>query len=124
MIVVIVAEKHQMDGGKILPAHARHAAAARADGGKRTCPLGPDRIGQNIDSALLEQKRGMVDQRNRELIAIHGRRRFGWLDVRNEAGGWLRPCGELPSQDVENAAGLRRVRIEEALSVEMPGKRR
>ena len=50
MIVVIVAEEHGIDAGKILPPHARLPAAARTDRGQRTRPLGPDRIGQNVKS--------------------------------------------------------------------------
>ena len=73
---------------------------------------------------MLEQQRGMVDQRDPELIAFHARWRFRWLDVRNESGRWLRPAGELPSYDVEKAARLRRFRIEEALTVKVPRKRR
>ena len=124
MIVVIVAEEHDIDAGKILPPHARLPAAARTDPGERTGPLRPDRIGQNVGAALLKQHRGMVDQRDPQLIAFHARRRFRWLDVRNETGGWLRPAGELPSQDIEKAARLRGVRIEEALPVKVLRKRR
>jgi hypothetical protein len=39
MIIVIVAEEHGIDAGKILEPHAWHPAAARTDPGKRTCPL-------------------------------------------------------------------------------------
>src|SRR2546422_8869726 len=46
MIVVIVAEEHGIDAGKILPPHSRLSAAARTDRGERTCPLRPDRIRQ------------------------------------------------------------------------------
>ena len=101
-----------------------YPSATRTDPGERTCPLRPDRIRQNVRAALLEQHRGMVDQRDPQLIAVHARRRFRWLDVRNETGGWLRPAGELPSQDIEKAARLRGVGIEEALPVKVPRKRR
>lgn len=124
MIVVIVAEEHYIDAGKILPLHTRWAPAARANPGKRTCTIRPDRIRQNVDSALLEQQRGMVDQRNPQLIPLHISGRFRWLNVRNEAGGRLRPAGQLPPKDIEKAARLRGVRIEEALSIEMLRKRR
>ena len=71
MIVVIVADQHDVDAGKILPLHARRPAAAWADPGKRTRPPRPDRIGQDVDAALLEQQRGMVDHRHPQLIAFH-----------------------------------------------------
>ena len=54
VIVVIVAEEYGIDAGKILPPHTRLPAAARTDGGERTCPLGPNRISQNVKVALLE----------------------------------------------------------------------
>ena len=122
MIVVIVAEEYGIDPGKILPPHARLPAAARTDRGERTCAVGPDRIGQNVEVALLEQHRGMVDQRNPQLSAFNARRRLGLLHVRNETGGWLRPAGELPSQNIEKAARRGGVGIEEALPVKVPRK--
>ena len=124
MIVVIVAEEHNIDAGKVLPSHARLAAAARTNPGKRTGPLRPDRIGQNVDAALLKQQRGVVDERYAQLMTFDARGRFRWLNVRNEAGGRFRPARELPSQDIEKTARLRRARVEEALLVEMLWKRR
>ena len=106
MIVMIVADQHDVDAGKILPSHARFAPAPRTDPGERTRPFRPDRIGQNVGTRLLEQHGGMVDQRDPQLVAFHAGRRFGWLDVGNETRRWLRPAGELPSQDVEKAARL------------------
>ena len=55
VIVVIVAEEYGIDAGKILPPHARLPVAARTDRGERTCALGPNRISQNVEVALLEQ---------------------------------------------------------------------
>src|SRR5580704_3280716 len=103
--------------------HSRLPVAARTDRGERTGPLRPDRIGQNMGVALLEQQRGMVDQRNPQLIACHAGWRLRRLYVRNETCGWLRPAGELPSQDIEKAARLRGVRVEEELPVKVPRKR-
>jgi hypothetical protein len=63
MIVMIVADHHEIDAGKILPPDARRATAARADPRQRTWPLGPNRIGQKVESVLLEQQRRVVDHR-------------------------------------------------------------
>ena len=62
MIVVIVAEEHNIDAGKILPPHARLAAAARTDPGERTRPLRPDRIGQDVKPLCWSSTRGVVDR--------------------------------------------------------------
>ncbi len=119
MIVVIVAEEHDIDAGKIFATHPRLAAAARTDPGERTCPLRPDRIGQDVKPALLEQHSGMVDQRDAQRAASTEE---GGLDGSTSAtkrGGAFRAAGELPSQDVEKAARLRGVGIEEALPVKV-----
>ena len=49
-------------------------------------------------------------ERDLQLIALYASRRFRWLDIGNETGGALRAAGELPSQSIEKAARLRRVR--------------
>ena len=96
------------------------SAAARTDPGERTGPLRPDRIGQNVGAALLQQHGGMVDQRNAQLVAFHARRRFRLLDVRNESGadgsGRLVSFHRKTSRKPRACGG---VRIEEALSVKV-----
>ena len=124
MVVVIVAEEHGIDAGKIFPSHTRRPAAARTNRGERTCPLRPDRIGQNVDAALLKQQRGVVDERYPQLMALNEGGRFRWLNVRNEARGWFPQARQLPSQDIESPARLRRIRIEEPPPVKMPWNRR
>src|SRR5580658_9633742 len=119
MVVMIVAQEHGIDAGKILPPYAWEPSAARTDPGERTCPLRPDRIRQNVGVGLLEQHGGMVDQRDAQLIAVHPRRGFRLLYIRYESRGRLRPAGELPSQGIEKAASLRRMRIEETLPVKV-----
>src|SRR3984957_7158324 len=122
VIVVIVAEEHDIDAGKILPQHARIPAAARTDPAKRTGTIGPNGVGQNVGTALLEQNGGMVDQRNPQLAARHIRRRLGWLDVRHKTWGWLGTAGELPSKGVDKAARPGGARLVKALSVKVLGK--
>ena len=71
MVIVIVAEEHDIDAGEILPSHARFAQAPRAGPGHRTCALRPDRIGQDVDAVSLKQHGGMVDQRNTKFVGGH-----------------------------------------------------
>ena len=64
MIVVVVAEQHDIDTGKIVQPHPRGPAAPGTDEAQRAGPLRPDRIGQEMKAALLQQHAGMVDQRH------------------------------------------------------------
>ena len=124
VIVMIVAEQHYIDAGKILPMYARWAPAARTDPGERTCPRRPDRIGQDVDSALLQQHRGMVDQRNPQLVAFHRDGGFDGSTSETKRADGSGRLVSLPPKDIEKAARLRGARIEEALSIEMLRKRR
>jgi hypothetical protein len=122
MIVMIVTEEHGIDAGQVLPPHARHPAAARTDGGEWTGALAPDGIGQDVKTALLEEHCGVVDQGNVEPAAFDAGRRFRLAHVRNETGRRLGAGGELPSQEIEKAAGRGAAGIEEALPVEVDRK--
>ena len=86
MIVVVVAEEHEIDAGKIVESHAWRAAAARTDPSERTGALRPNGIGQDVEAAMLDQDSGMVDECDVEGVAFHGRGRLGWSDVRYETG--------------------------------------
>ena len=97
MIVVIVADQHRIDAGKILPPHPRLPASAGTDPGEWTGPLRPDRVSQDVGITMLEQYRRVVDQGHPQIIAFHARRRFRLLYVRNETGGWLGSAGEPSS---------------------------
>ncbi len=66
----------------------------------------------------------MVDQRDAKLIAVHAGRRLRLLDIRDETGRWLRPAGELPSQEIQKTAHLGSVGIEKAFPVKVLRKRR
>ena len=118
VIVVVMAEKHNIDTGKIVPEHTRIPAAARTGPGKWTGAFRPDRVGQHVETALLQEHRGMVDQRNPALVPIHER---GWFRRRNvpHEGGGAGTAGKLPSQHIEKPARLRRTGIVEALSVKV-----
>ncbi len=54
MIVMVVADEHNVDTRKIFPSDARRPAAARTDGAEWTCALRPDRVGEDICGVLLQ----------------------------------------------------------------------
>ena len=122
MIVVIVAEQHNIDARKIFPPHSGRAAAARANRSKGTGALRPDWIRQNVGTDVLDEQRGMVDETHSQLIATDASRRFGYCDVRNELRGNLGSGGQLPSQQMKKARRPSAIRIEEALAVKMSWK--
>ena len=57
MVVVIVAEEHDVDTREILPPDPRTSSAARPHPGQRAGSLRPDGIGQNVRGALLQEHR-------------------------------------------------------------------
>lgn len=119
MIVMIMAQEHEIDPGKIVETHARGAAAARTDPGDRTGPVRPDGVGQDVEAALLEQDCGVVDERDAEGVGCDGSGRIGWSDIGNEREAGFTAAGEFPAQGIEIAASLRGIGIEEALAVEV-----
>ena len=102
------------------PGFLRRRGPIQVNGLARSDQIGSVKM---LRAAVLEQHRGVVDQRHPQLIAFDTRRRFRLLYVGNETGRSLRTAGEFPSQQVEEAARLRGVRIEEALPVKVSRER-
>ena len=68
---------------------------------------------------LLQQDRGMIDERDTEGVALDGPGRDGGHNIVQKCRRSLRAAGELPAYDVEKSTRLRRGWIEEALAIEM-----
>src|SRR5690348_7969112 len=116
---MIVANQHDVNRRQVLPGNAWYSPAPRAYPGERTRSFGPDRVRQNIAAALLKEQRGMIDERGSQSAAVDTARRFGWLDIGNEAGRPFRPGAEFPSQGIQIPGRLRGIRIVKALSVKV-----
>ena len=93
--------------------------APRTYPGQRARSFGPNRVRQNVGTPLLKEHGRVVHQSDSQSAAFHTAGRYGWLDVRNEAGRRFRPAGQLPSERVEKPGRLRSIRIVEALSVKV-----
>src|SRR5215469_7815895 len=119
---MIVAEQHDIDAREIPPPHTGVPMPRRSEERKRTGAFRPDRISQNVRSGLLDEHRGMVNQRNTQLIARNIRWRLRGTNVSNETGRWFPAAGKLPSQDIGECTHLRSIRIEEPFTVEMTRK--
>jgi hypothetical protein len=61
----------------------------------------------------------MVYQSGPQFTAFDYAGRCGLRNVENEPGRWFHAAGQLPSQDIQQSESLRRIRIVEALSVEV-----
>ena len=121
MVVVIVAEQH-MDARKILPSHARRP--------RRRGPIAAsglalsDQIGSvsMLRAALLQQHRGMVDQRNSQPAPSTADGGFDG-STRPQRSGRIVPAGWRSSiAKHQTIPAPRRVRIEEALPVKVNRK--
>ena len=76
MIVVIVADEHEIDRRKIFEADAGRPVSLRTDRADRRRALGPDRIGEDVHAVDLNQRRRMIDEGDSQLaVSDAGRRR-------------------------------------------------
>src|SRR6266478_264585 len=71
VVIVIVADQHGIYGWQILKKYSRLSSAPRTDPRKRTSPLGPDGIRQDVGAVLLKEDGGMIHQRHSKSISIN-----------------------------------------------------
>ena len=71
MIVVAVADKDQVKRWKLFQCYAWVMVALGTYEAERANPLGPDRVGQNIQAMVLNEQGGMVDIGDAQVIACH-----------------------------------------------------
>jgi hypothetical protein len=61
---MIVTQEHDIDGRKVSEAQAGISMSLWTSPGKRTCTVGPDWIGQDVQPGRLNQYCGVVDKRD------------------------------------------------------------
>src|SRR5437867_3012849 len=118
MVIVIVAYENEIDRRKVLESNSRRPVAPRASEADRGDALGPDGIGEDVDSIELQQRRGVIDERDAQVAIVHSARR------RRSTGRFdLRPRALLAMQHPLQKGGAFPlayvVRIEEAFAVEV-----
>ena len=64
----------------------------------------------------------MIHESNSQGIAFDTARRNGGLDIGDEGWRWFGAAGELPSNEIQPTAGLRRTGIVEVLAIEVIGE--
>src|SRR6185437_12662166 len=101
MVVMIVADQHEIDARQILLPDSWNSAAARAQPGKGAGSFRPDWVRQNIRTVLLDEYSRMVHKCDAQLAALDQRRRQGGRNVVNKPGTRLAAAGKLPSQYIE-----------------------
>ena len=108
--------------GTILPPHSRLPLPPRTDRRQRTRPLRPDRVRQNMQPALLQQHRRMIDQRHPQSRPLDPGRRLRLLDIVNKTRGSLRSARHHPSQSAKQSRRRGSPRIEKPLPVKVNRK--
>lgn len=122
VVVVVVAEQDDVDGGKVGKRDAGRTHADGAEAVERADAVAEDGIGENSAGAGLQEKGGVADPGGGEADFVSERRGqdagVGWL--RGPGGGL---SGAFPAKDVEPSAVFVAMRIEESAAVAMVGDR-
>lgn len=101
VVVVVVAEQNEVDGGQIVEAQPGWAVALRAGEGYGTDPLGPDGVGQHVEAVHLDEDGCVIDPGDPQ--ATSGDRSLGGRAGRLVA---LRPgCRAAPKRPSQHVAG-------------------
>src|SRR5215469_10996665 len=119
VVVMIVTEEHGVNARQILPQYARLSSTPRPYPGKRARSFRPNGVRQNIGTALLQEHRRMIHQRDAQSVSVHARRRCGWLNIRNETWRRFGPAGQFPPQSINKPRRLRSIRIVESLPIKV-----
>jgi hypothetical protein len=87
-----------MDRRQISISDARRIDPLRAGEGDGACPLGEDRIGEDVEPCHLDQERGMADESGAQALNL-GRRRV-LEGARKGIRPILAPAAELPAGEL------------------------
>ena len=105
MIVMIVADQNKIDWRQVFESQARIPVSPRAYPRKRRAALGPDRIGQDVESRSLDQYRCVVNECISDTIGIHSLSGFFTVGGFDPIGPRLTLVGEEEFQESERAFG-------------------
>ena len=70
VVVVVVAHQHQVDRRQLVERQPGRMVALRADEGERADPLRPDRVGEDVQAAVLDQQGGVVDVGDPQFLSL------------------------------------------------------
>src|SRR4051794_3455408 len=118
MVVVIVADEHDVDRRQIAETDARRAMPLRPDVRRRRAALRPDRIGEDVEVVCLQQRRRVIDEGHAHPSVADALRRL-------LARRLVDPVAPVAMLAMEHPWGQRaapmlaRLGVEEALSVEV-----
>ncbi|CRP11100.1 hypothetical protein PAERUG_P18_London_17_VIM_2_04_10_02600 [Pseudomonas aeruginosa] len=124
VVVVVVAHQHQVDRWQLVERQPGRMVALRADEGERADPLRPDRVGEDVQAAVLDQQGGVVDVGDPQFFAA-GALVHPWRRCRRRQGEprALRRAVPLPLEQVAQALVRGRLDIAETFAVEMVRRR-
>ncbi len=129
MVIVVVAEQHDVDLRQVVQPHARRGHTLRTEA-ERSGGVAPYRVGQDVEILRLHQHARVTDPRRRHCIAGHARRGPGRRD-RHRSRPWRPPVapGRLSPEEAgpttagRSQRGIIAVRIEKTRTVEMVAHR-
>src|SRR5258708_11695012 len=98
MVIVVVADQHDIDGRQIIPRYSRFSPPPRTRPGQRTRSFGPDWVRQNIASPLLKENRRVVHQSGSQSAPFQPAGRYSLIDVRKETRRRVRPTDQPPTE--------------------------
>jgi len=116
VIVVIVAEQHERDGWQIVETHTRRSSPPGSGERERARPLGVHRVYQDVAASDLNEKRGMADEGDADVV------RSGWGWPPRLDGNFPRPGSARREQHPRHhpeRLPIRAVRIEESAAIEV-----
>jgi len=95
---MIVCHEYDVNRWQILKCESRIAHPSRADAAEWARTLLIDRIGQHIESAKLDQKGDVIDERERNLAGSEARGQRGLCAIHHPLGPRCARRGQPPTQ--------------------------
>ncbi len=121
MVVMAVGDQHRVDLGQRLEGNARIVDAPGAREGHRRDALRPDRVGQDVAPASLDQLARVADEGDAQARAGNTRRRPVRIGTRIHERPFGLVAGGPPAHELAKTLRRHAVGVEEAHAVEMVG---
>src|SRR5437588_4174104 len=119
MVVMVVADEYEVNRRQVFESQARGSVPSWACPTDRTGPLGPDRVGENIEAVHLNKHGRMIDEGDAQTPINNARgRRLPRLRI-SPLIPTARLAIQLPAQEIYKTFASGRVKITEPVTVEV-----
>jgi len=119
VVVMVVAEKHRIDGRQVLQGDAGRPHPARTHPRKRAGAIGKERVGEDVEAARLDEAGGLADEGDAQGAAVDAPWRGGVRGILDTGRLWRPLAAELPLQQLAIVPGAAMAGHEKALAIEM-----